>query len=345
MLRLMIVFLGLIGVAIGALAVPHVDRRQELSTLVGIAIASDPFAVSEAAIAAEDQRMTDEAATASAAGEATRAQLAVITNDKSGAKRQGWHAGALDPTSAVASLAGTLEAGMPLPVSVRALRLASAEARLATIANEAASMDRRTLVRAIQTDLKSRTCYRGRVDGLWGSGSRRAVNRFIDVTGAWPEGLDRTEPSPELLLQLRRSAEVACGRSKRADRSGARHTRVVATARGRLRPSQSSDVIGLTASSTQGLRARRTTNSSATRRKASVRRVTRQKAAVARTKQRRSARKTSARRKAAARRSVRSARRSSLGARKSRARRTTRRTVRRSRSGRVRALAFRAAQR
>ncbi len=66
--------------------------------------------------------------------------------------------------------------------------------------------NRRELVRAIQTELKKQRCYSAKVDGIWGNGSRRAVDTFIQYAGVATDG----EPSRDLYNTVRATSGPVC---------------------------------------------------------------------------------------------------------------------------------------
>jgi uncharacterized caspase-like protein len=63
------------------------------------------------------------------------------------------------------------------------------------------------LPRAVQTELVRVGCYRAGVDGIWGNGSRGALQRYIDGTGAALSGL---EPTEEVWRELRAARGEVC---------------------------------------------------------------------------------------------------------------------------------------
>ncbi len=64
------------------------------------------------------------------------------------------------------------------------------------------------LERALQTELQRMGCYSAGIDGIWGPGSRRSVERyFAEIDGVEPEGL---EPETGLFRQIIRQDEITC---------------------------------------------------------------------------------------------------------------------------------------
>ncbi len=67
------------------------------------------------------------------------------------------------------------------------------------VTQEPENVDPATLARRIQERLKQAGCYRGRVDGIWGRGSRRALKAYIRGSGVKITG---AEPSTTVLAAL-----------------------------------------------------------------------------------------------------------------------------------------------
>jgi hypothetical protein len=63
------------------------------------------------------------------------------------------------------------------------------------------------LVLALQTELKRAGCYRNTLDGQWGGGSRRAVERFFEAAKQPASG---QEPDPSLYRQILLAGPVTC---------------------------------------------------------------------------------------------------------------------------------------
>ncbi len=63
------------------------------------------------------------------------------------------------------------------------------------------------LAAAVQTELQRVGCYRMRIDGDWGNGSRGALRQYLERTGQRAEGV---EPTPAILLMVRASTDVVC---------------------------------------------------------------------------------------------------------------------------------------
>jgi len=64
------------------------------------------------------------------------------------------------------------------------------------------------LVVELQRNLKKRGCYRGRIDGYWGTGSKYAMQTFIDRINA---ALPVEEPDYVLLTMLQANTDKTCG--------------------------------------------------------------------------------------------------------------------------------------
>jgi uncharacterized caspase-like protein len=63
------------------------------------------------------------------------------------------------------------------------------------------------LPRAVQTELARVGCYRAGVDGVWGNGSRSALQRYVDGNGSALSGL---EPTEEVWRELRAVTGEVC---------------------------------------------------------------------------------------------------------------------------------------
>jgi len=61
--------------------------------------------------------------------------------------------------------------------------------------------------RAIQVELARMNCYRTNIDGIWGNGSRQAVDRYFVEVGS---GASTREPQPELFRSIISRDDVAC---------------------------------------------------------------------------------------------------------------------------------------
>ena len=70
-----------------------------------------------------------------------------------------------------------------------------------------AAMTEVELATALQEELARVGCYRMRVDGQWGPGSRRSLNSYLERSG---QRTDTQEPSVELLLMVRASEVEVC---------------------------------------------------------------------------------------------------------------------------------------
>ncbi|MEM6371396.1 MAG: hypothetical protein AAF727_01260 [Pseudomonadota bacterium] len=64
------------------------------------------------------------------------------------------------------------------------------------------------LPRALQTELARMNCYRSRIDGDWGRGSRRSVGEYFDQLASvdWPD----QAPTNDLLRAILLNGDVAC---------------------------------------------------------------------------------------------------------------------------------------
>ena len=74
-------------------------------------------------------------------------------------------------------------------------------------ADDLAALSPAELAQEMQTELARLGCYRMRVDGQWGAGSRRALRDYLQRSDQTAEGL---EPSPEILRLLRASEGEIC---------------------------------------------------------------------------------------------------------------------------------------
>lgn len=77
-----------------------------------------------------------------------------------------------------------------------------------TNAAPAAPPTRITLARDIQAELKRVGCYVGEIDGVWGSGSKRAASMFMDRVNA---ALPMNDPDVFMLSLLRGQDDEVCG--------------------------------------------------------------------------------------------------------------------------------------
>ena len=68
-------------------------------------------------------------------------------------------------------------------------------------------IDEGNLARTIQSELARLGCYRMKVDGSWGKGSRTALTSYFLAKKSVPTSL---EPSGELVAQLQRESQVVC---------------------------------------------------------------------------------------------------------------------------------------
>lgn len=76
--------------------------------------------------------------------------------------------------------------------------------------------DTRELARQIQTALKNLDCYTLRVDGIWGRGSRGAMERFNAMAGT---GLETGAPTPEAAEVLAEWSGGKCETPQRSSRT------------------------------------------------------------------------------------------------------------------------------
>jgi len=77
------------------------------------------------------------------------------------------------------------------------------------------------LAGAIQTELSRMGCYSSRIDGIWGNGSRAAVDRYFSRIGDTPK---TREPVIQLYRQLLRKGDVTCPASRTTARTTPRGT-------------------------------------------------------------------------------------------------------------------------
>ena len=66
--------------------------------------------------------------------------------------------------------------------------------------------DPERLAEAIQTELQRSDCYGGRIDGSWGAGSARAVERWRQAADVSIE----SDPQPQLFRAIARSGDLRC---------------------------------------------------------------------------------------------------------------------------------------
>ena len=69
------------------------------------------------------------------------------------------------------------------------------------------------MAEAIQTELQRVECYGGGIDGAWGSGSARAVERWQQAAGSKIAG----DPQPQLFRAIARSGDLRCAAVARPD--------------------------------------------------------------------------------------------------------------------------------
>jgi hypothetical protein len=97
----------------------------------------------------------------------------------------------------------------------------------------------RELAVALQTELQRLGCYLGRIDGDFGSGSRRALDQYLSRTDRSVSG---QEPTPELLLMTRASTGRVCPPPVQTAPSGGNGApRVVSTPAATPEPAQTQE--------------------------------------------------------------------------------------------------------
>ncbi len=106
------------------------------------------------------------------------------------------------PVTAAATVAPTAGEWRTTVAAVTAPNLAPPQPIQGTAA------ERRELALNLQRELKRVGCYRGTVDGIWRSSSKRAMARFIDRVNA---SLPVTEPDVILLTLIRGHRDGVCG--------------------------------------------------------------------------------------------------------------------------------------
>lgn len=87
---------------------------------------------------------------------------------------------------------------------------ASGAADAAASAKPADRLERHELVRAIQRELQRVGCYRGDVDGSWGSRSKRAMGAFVARVNA---SLPMDKPDEILLTLIKGHTDNVCGKT------------------------------------------------------------------------------------------------------------------------------------
>ena len=76
----------------------------------------------------------------------------------------------------------------------------------------ASTLDRVSLTRELQRELKSRDCYHGEINGQWTPSTRQAMNTFTDRANA---KLPVTEPDQVLLALIKGHAHYSCNETLR----------------------------------------------------------------------------------------------------------------------------------
>lgn len=101
----------------------------------------------------------------------------------------------------------------PAPVKVAAWKgtiVRDGQSSSVTTARPEVPVSRLALTRDIQRELQRVGCYPGEIDGVWGSGSKRAVLIFMDRVNA---SLPMHEPDVFMLSLLKTQADAVCGAS------------------------------------------------------------------------------------------------------------------------------------
>lgn len=167
--------LGLVFVGLGfwaaSLVLPRSDEQRQLISLIGIATQGNPQAYSA----------TDAPVVATEPAKAGGSEAAVPDMN-------------VDVVAPGSSPTPSKQAGATL------LQPASAPVM--------SDADREVLTTRLQQELRRVGCYRGRVDGQWGSASRRAAQRFADKVNAV---LSTDAPDYAALMLLEKFGNRACG--------------------------------------------------------------------------------------------------------------------------------------
>jgi hypothetical protein len=89
-----------------------------------------------------------------------------------------------------------------------AVVMATPAERQSPVNAESGELQRVSLTRDIQRELRRVGCYMGEIDGVWGGGSRRAILVFMDRVNAL---LPTNDPDVFMLSLLRSQSEGVCG--------------------------------------------------------------------------------------------------------------------------------------
>lgn len=122
-------------------------------------------------------------------------------------------AGLPEPSIIIGDLAVLMSAGDPGPLGMpfaarEAVRQRDPAMFARLVAQGAFDPESAQTTQAIQTELLRMRCYVGRVDGQWGGGSSRAVDRYIDAGG--PASLAGQSPDVQMFRALISAEDVIC---------------------------------------------------------------------------------------------------------------------------------------
>lgn len=339
MLRTVTALTAIASITAIALAEPQVQDERELRALTGIAIAGNPHVrpldtsipEGDSSVLLLSSNETRVASSSHLRGEAgAKARLAGETADRRRAilEAAGGQVGA-EPVQ-VAALGGAADVAPPTTARGSAPSGPGAQGTASTTASEDLATPEE-LAREIQVHLRALGCYRGRIDGIWGRGSRAALRR-ADRDVAAPRRT--SDVTAAVLDQVRALPETACRKPARTQIAGRSATSDVTprqVERRRAVPRRAATRSTETQRAERRLVAKRRAErqAAATRRRkvAAQRAAKRRKVTVRRAARRRASPKRRRRLATAARRRQISRNRASLGARR-RARRASKRRAR-----------------
>ena len=112
---------------------------------------------------------------------------------------------AFNPTETLGNLAGT-DIGADIEAR-QSLRASDPQLFEQLVSGGAFDPPEAELARVIQTELARMDCYTAGIDGIWGNGSRGAVDRYFQQVGTAPVS---REPTVQLFRQTIRQDDVVC---------------------------------------------------------------------------------------------------------------------------------------